>query len=60
MKVRELIERLQSLENTMGNVDVRIYSNDYCNDLHKIEDVTDGYFDGWRDHNDVIGICITK
>lgn len=60
MKVRELIKKLEYLESQMGDVEVRTYSDDYCCDLHKIEDVTEGYHNGWNSINDVIGICITK
>lgn len=60
MLVRELIKKLQKMEQQLGNEKVVIYSEDYCCDLHNVQKVTDGYFDGWNNKSDVIGICITK
>lgn len=60
MIASELIKKLQQMQSQCGDVEVRVYSNDYCCSLHVVEDVTDGYFDGWNDHNGVIGLCITQ
>lgn len=60
VKVSELISKLQEMQSQCGDVEVKIYSDDYVCDLHNVKDVTAGYFDGWKDHEDVIGICVTK
>lgn len=62
MKVYQLIHELHSLAEQIGDVEVKIYSEDYCCDTHKIESVTEGWSSngGWTSHDDEIGICITK
>jgi len=39
MRVQEMIERLQAIEEKYGNIAVRVDSVDYCTSLTKVESV---------------------